>query len=61
MSHVNTTFLCQVSQCDECLLHIKVPDIVSRVPRSLVDIAHWKGGVYNCHVYMHVVCVKQCL
>ena len=33
----------QVGQCDARLLNIKVPDVISRVPKSLSDLQHWKG------------------
>ena len=34
--------------CDERLLKIRVPDCISRVPKSLEDIAYWKGN--NNHI-----------
>ena len=36
-------YLLQVSLCDKRLLQICVPDCLSRAPKSLQDISHWKG------------------
>ncbi len=33
----------QVSLCSSRLLTIKVPDFVSRIPKSFADLAQWKG------------------
>ena len=32
----------QLALCDKKLLHIQVPDNVSRVPKNIED-GHWKG------------------
>ena len=37
-----------MSLCDSRLLSIQVPDILSRLPKSLEDIGHWKG-MYRLH------------
>lgn len=31
-----------------------MPDVVSRVPKSLEDIKHWKGGNSDCHRYIEL-------
>ena len=49
----------QRKQCDNRLLAIKVPDIISRPPRSLEDYSHWKGMRWeHAHNYaaVHVDC-----
>ena len=38
-------FTLQIKQCDDRLLAIQVPDVISRPPRSLQDYSHWKGTV----------------
>ena len=37
-------------RCDERLLSIKVPDIISRVPRTLEDVKHWKGKLIENNI-----------
>ena len=35
--------LLQLKICDSRLLNIKVPDRISRAPKTLEDYSHWKG------------------
>ena len=40
--------------CDERLLKIRVPDCISRVPKSLEEIAYWKGNNKLLALCMHI-------
>lgn len=47
-----TAYLCyiclqQIDECDRRLLSIRVPDIVSRLPKTLSDHSRWKGSYDN--------------
>lgn len=45
------SFNFKVKLCDERLLKIRVPDCISRVPKSLEETAYWKGDSFiNIHV-----------
>lgn len=37
------SILLQIAALDKRLTSIRVPDVISRKPRSLEDRAHWKG------------------
>ena len=37
------SILLQIAALDKRLTSIRVPDVISRKPRSLGDRAHWKG------------------
>lgn len=49
----------QIKLCDQRLLSIKPPDIISRQIRSLSDYTHWKGTVLYTCVYEMLTCVNQ--
>ena len=48
-------FQAVVAKLDNKLLSIKVPNCVSRLPKSLGDIKHWKGMfvLYVCIDILH--------
>lgn len=46
-AHFTHTLLKQIGVCDSRLLSIKVPDVISRPPKSLTDFKHWKGTHVN--------------
>ena len=39
----------QIDLCDRRLLNIKVPEVISRTPRSLEDFKRWKGKLPMLH------------
>jgi len=38
------SILLQIAALDKRLTSIRVPDVISRKPRTLEDRAHWKGN-----------------
>ena len=45
----------KVKICDQKLLHVKVPDMISRVPKTLEDLSHWKGMHVTCNYHLNTV------
>lgn len=39
----------QLKECDERLLSIRVPDVISRAPKSINDVSKWKGMLINSY------------
>ena len=39
----NANVRTQVLLCDKRLLALKIPDFISRRPKSLLEVTHWKG------------------
>ena len=55
---INCTYLdtLQIKECDGRLLSIRVPDSLSRTPKTLEEYHHWKGTWHSmCYKNVHVI------